>query len=61
MYKQLVQALTYTPACTHKYRADLCKHVLDGSGRGDEGRKRQEEVVARLACSVDDLDTIVYP
>ena len=40
---------------------DLCKHVLDGAGRGDEGRKRLEEAVSRLECSVDDLDAYVYP
>eukprot|EP01045_Picozoa_sp_COSAG04_P000395 COSAG04_NODE_9_length_43480_cov_106.113806_8_plen_362_part_00 len=40
---------------------DLCRHVLDGAGRGEEGRKRLEEVVARLACSVEDLDGYVYP
>ena len=40
---------------------DLCKHVLDGAGRGEEGRKRLEEAVSRLACSVGDLDAIVYP
>ena len=36
---------------------DLCKHVLDGAGRGEEGRKRLEEAVSQLACSVEDLDT----
>ena len=41
--------------------SDLCKHVLDGAGRGEEGRKRLEEAVSRLACSVEDLDAIVYP
>ena len=40
---------------------DLCKHVLDGAGRGEEGRKRLEEAVSRLACSVEDLDAHVYP
>ena len=40
---------------------DLCKHVLDGAGRSEEGRKRLEEVVSRLACSVEDLDAIVIP
>eukprot|EP01045_Picozoa_sp_COSAG04_P015779 COSAG04_NODE_1273_length_7466_cov_76.544319_3_plen_81_part_00 len=40
---------------------DLCKHVLDGVGRGEEGRKRLEEAVSRLACSLEDLDTIVFP
>ena len=40
---------------------DLCKHVLDGAGRGEEGRKRVEEAVSRLACSVEDLDGHVYP
>ena len=40
---------------------DLCKHVLDGAGRSEEGRKRLEEAVSRLECSVEDLDTVVYP
>jgi len=35
--------------------------VLDGVGRGDEGRKRLEEAVSRLECSVEDLDAYVYP
>ena len=40
---------------------DLCKHVLDGAGRGEEGQKRLEEAVSRLACSVEDLDAYVFP
>ena len=40
---------------------DLCKHVLDGAGRGEEGRKRLEEAVSRLACSVEDLAGVQYP
>lgn len=40
---------------------DLCKHVLDGAGRGEEGQTRLEVAVSRLACSVEDLDGIVYP
>jgi hypothetical protein len=40
---------------------DLCNHVLDGASQGQEGRRRLEEVASQLACSVDDLDGIVYP
>lgn len=36
---------------------DLRKHVLDGAGRGDEGKERLEEAVSRLACSAADLET----
>jgi hypothetical protein len=40
---------------------DLCKHVLDGAGRGEEGQKRLAEAVSRLACSVEDLAGVQYP
>lgn len=40
---------------------DLCRHVLHGTARGEEGRERFEEVASRLACSVDDLDAVVIP
>ena len=40
---------------------DLCKHVLNGAGRGEEGKQRLDEAVAQLACSVEDLDAFVYP
>jgi hypothetical protein len=34
---------------------DLTAHVLDGAGRGAEGRHRLEKCVAPLACGVEDL------
>ena len=40
---------------------DLCKHVLEAAGRGEEGKRRLAEAVSGLACSVEDLDGIVYP
>ena len=40
---------------------DLCKHVLDSTGRGEEGRERLEGAVSQLACSVEDLDRVVHP
>ena len=40
---------------------DLCTHVLDCTGQSEEGRKRLDEVVSHLACSVDDLAAIVLP
>ena len=40
---------------------DLCKHVLDSTGRGAEGRERLEGAVLQLACSVEDLDRVVNP
>ena len=40
---------------------DLCKHVLDSTGRGAEDRERLEGAVLQLACSVEDLDRVVHP
>jgi hypothetical protein len=40
---------------------DLCEHVLDPSGRVEEGRRRLEESVSRLQCSVEDLAGYVLP
>jgi len=35
--------------------------VLEAAGRGEEGKRRLAEAVSGLACSVEDLDGIVYP
>ena len=40
---------------------DLCKHVLDGTSREQEGRQRLEVAASGLACSVAEIDSIVYP
>jgi hypothetical protein len=40
---------------------DLCTHVLDGAGRGQEGQQRLQAVVATLTCTAEDLDAFVYP
>jgi hypothetical protein len=40
---------------------DLCKLVLDGVGRGEEGRQRLVGVVEKLSCSVEDLNAIAFP
>ena len=40
---------------------DLCKDVLVGAGRGEQGKKRLEEAVSGLACSAEGLDRVVFP
>ena len=40
---------------------DMCKHVLDGSDRAEEGRQRLVAKVGELVCSIEDLERIVYP
>ena len=40
---------------------DLCKHVLGGTTRSEEGTDRLGEMVAELACSAEDMEGIVYP
>jgi len=40
---------------------DLCEHVLDGTSRAEAGRQRLAVAVSSLACSVEDIEGIVYP
>ena len=40
---------------------DPCKHVLDGTSREQEGRQRLEVAASGLACSVAEIESIVYP
>eukprot|EP01052_Picozoa_sp_SAG31_P023688 SAG31_NODE_1969_length_6771_cov_17.211331_7_plen_1242_part_01 len=40
---------------------DLCKHVLDTSGRRAQGQRRLQEEISRLDCNLDELDRCALP